>query len=46
VLRTGAAFESGLPWWNAVVQTSAAFSYGAGGRGAVATAESNIPLSR
>jgi hemolysin activation/secretion protein len=46
VLRTGAAYESGLPWWNAVLQTSAAFSYGAGGRGAVAAVESGIPLSR
>jgi hemolysin activation/secretion protein len=46
VIRTGAAYESGLPWANAVLQTSATFSYGAGGRGAVAAAESGIPLSR
>lgn len=46
VLRAGAAYEGGLPWWDAVLQASAAFSYGLGGRGAVAAAESGIPLSR
>jgi hemolysin activation/secretion protein len=46
VLRTGATVESGLPWGDALLQTSATFSYGIGGRGAVGAAESGIPLSR
>jgi hemolysin activation/secretion protein len=46
VLRAGAAYDAGLPWWNAALQASATVSHGVGGRGAVAAAESGIPLSR
>jgi hemolysin activation/secretion protein len=46
VLRAGAAYDTGLPWWNAALQASATVSHGIGGRGAMAAAESGIPLSR
>ena len=45
-MRVGAAFDSGLPWLNETLQTSAVFSHGVGGRGAANAAASGIPLSR
>ena len=45
-VRVGAAFDSGLPWLNETLQTSAVFSHGVGGRGAANAAASGIPLSR
>jgi hemolysin activation/secretion protein len=46
VLRIGAAYETGLPWWNETLQTSATLSHGTGGRDATDAATSGIPLSR
>jgi hemolysin activation/secretion protein len=46
VLRTGAVYEAGLPWWSAALQTSATFSRGTGGRGSADALASGIPLSR
>jgi hemolysin activation/secretion protein len=46
VLRVGAAYEAGLPWWSAVLQTSATFSQGTGGRDSADALASGIPLSR
>jgi hemolysin activation/secretion protein len=46
VLRTGAADETGLPWWDAVLQSSATFSHGTGGRDRADADASGIPLSR
>jgi hemolysin activation/secretion protein len=45
-VRVGAAYDSGLPWLNERLQTSAVFSHGVGGRGAADVAASGIPLSR
>jgi hemolysin activation/secretion protein len=45
-LRTGAAYETGLPWWGAVLQTTATFSHGTGGRDRADADASGIPLSR
>jgi hemolysin activation/secretion protein len=46
VLRLGAAYETGLPWWSAALQTSATFSQGTGGRDSADALASGIPLSR
>lgn len=46
VLRIGAAYETGLPWWSAALQTSATFSQGTGGRDGADALASGIPLSR
>jgi hemolysin activation/secretion protein len=46
VLRMGAAYETGLPWWSAALQTSATFSQGTGGRDSADALASGIPLSR
>jgi hemolysin activation/secretion protein len=46
VLRIGAAYEGGLPWWGASLQTSATFSKGTGGRDNADAFASGIPLSR
>ena len=46
VLRVGAAYETGLPWWSAALQTSATFSQGTGGRDSADALASGIPLSR
>jgi hemolysin activation/secretion protein len=46
VLRTGAVYEAGLPWWSAALQTSATLSRGTGGRGSADALVSGIPLSR
>jgi hemolysin activation/secretion protein len=46
VLRVGAAYETGLPWWGAALQTSATFSQGTGGRDNADALASGIPLSR
>jgi hemolysin activation/secretion protein len=46
VLRVGAAYESGLPWWGAALQTSATFSQGIGGRDSADALASGVPLSR
>jgi hemolysin activation/secretion protein len=45
-LRIGAAYETGLPWWNAALQTSATLSQGIGGRDSADAFASGIPLSR
>jgi hemolysin activation/secretion protein len=45
-LRVGAAYETGLPWWGAGLQTSATFSQGTGGRDSADALASGIPLSR
>jgi hemolysin activation/secretion protein len=45
-LRVGAAYETGLPWWGAALQTSAIFSQGTGGRDSADALASGIPLSR
>jgi hemolysin activation/secretion protein len=46
VMRIGAAYETGLPWWSEVLQTSATFSRGTGGRDRSDADASGIPLSR
>jgi hemolysin activation/secretion protein len=46
VLRTGTAYETGLPWWDAVLQSSATFSQGIGGRDRADADASGIPLWR
>jgi hemolysin activation/secretion protein len=46
VLRIGAAYETGLPWWSAALQTSATFSQGTGGRDSADALASGIQLSR
>jgi hemolysin activation/secretion protein len=47
VLRVGAAYEAGLPWWwDAALQTSATLSQGTGGRDSADALASGIPLSR
>ncbi|MGC2780754.1 MAG: ShlB/FhaC/HecB family hemolysin secretion/activation protein [Bradyrhizobium sp.] len=46
VLRAGAAYETGLPWGGAALQTSATFSHGTGGRDRADADASGIPLSR
>jgi hemolysin activation/secretion protein len=46
VLRIGAAYETGLPWWSAALQTSATFSQGTGGRDSADALASGVPLSR
>jgi hemolysin activation/secretion protein len=46
VLRTGVANEAGLPWWDAVLQSSATFSQGTGGRDRADADASGVPLSR
>jgi hemolysin activation/secretion protein len=46
VLRTGAAYETGLPWSGAILQSSATFSRGTGGRDRADAEASGIPLSR
>jgi hemolysin activation/secretion protein len=46
VLRTGAANEFGLPWWDALLQSSATFSQGTGGRDRADADASGIALSR
>jgi hemolysin activation/secretion protein len=46
VLRIGAAYETGLPWWSAALQASATFSQGTGGRDSVDALASGVPLSR
>src|SRR3984893_10988862 len=46
VLRAGAAYETGLPWWSAALQTSATFSQGTGGRDSTDALASGVPLSR
>jgi hemolysin activation/secretion protein len=46
VLRIGAAYEAGLPWWSAALQTSATFSQGTGGRDSADARASGVPLSR
>jgi hemolysin activation/secretion protein len=46
VVRLGAAYETGLPWWNAALQTSATFSQGTGGRDSADALASGVPLSR
>jgi hemolysin activation/secretion protein len=45
-LRAGAAYETGLPQSGAVVQASATYSHGIGGRDVADAAASGIPLSR
>jgi hemolysin activation/secretion protein len=45
-LRAGVVYETGLPWWGAVLQSSAAFSHGTGGRDRADADASGIPLSR
>jgi hemolysin activation/secretion protein len=45
-LRTGEVFEAGLPWWDAVLQSSATFSQGTGGRDRADADASGIALSR
>jgi hemolysin activation/secretion protein len=45
-LRAGAAYETGLPLLGAVLQTSATFSHGIGGRDRADADASGIPLSR
>jgi hemolysin activation/secretion protein len=46
VVRLGAAYETGLPWWSAALQTSATFSQGTGGRDSADALASGVPLSR
>jgi hemolysin activation/secretion protein len=46
VLRIGAAYETGLPLWNAALLASATFSQGTGGRDNADALASGIPLSR
>jgi hemolysin activation/secretion protein len=46
VLRVGTVYETGLPWWNAALQTSGIFSQGTGGRDSADALASGIPLSR
>jgi hemolysin activation/secretion protein len=46
VVRIGAAYETGLPWWSAALQTSATFSQGTGGRDSADALASGVPLSR
>jgi hemolysin activation/secretion protein len=46
VLRVGTAYETGLPWWSAALQTSGTFSQGTGGRDSADALASGIPLSR
>lgn len=46
VMRIGAAYEAGLPWWSAALQASATFSQGTGGRDSADALASGIPLSR
>jgi hemolysin activation/secretion protein len=46
VLRAGAAYDTGLPWGSAVLQTSATFSQGTGGRDSADVLATSIPLSR
>jgi len=46
VLRIGAAYETGLPWSGAALQTSATFSQGTGGRDNAEALASGVPLSR
>jgi hemolysin activation/secretion protein len=46
VLRAGAAYETGLPWPGAALQSSATFSHGTGGRDRADAEASGIPLSR
>ncbi|MEA2952832.1 MAG: hypothetical protein QOJ96_2352 [Alphaproteobacteria bacterium] len=46
VLRAGAAYQSGLPWPGAALQSSATFSHGTGGRDRADAEASGIPLSR
>jgi hemolysin activation/secretion protein len=46
VLRIGAAYETGLPWWSAALQASATFSQGTGGRDIADALASGVPLSR
>ena len=46
VLRIGAAYETGLPWWSAALQTSGTFSQGTGGRDSADALASGVPLSR
>jgi hemolysin activation/secretion protein len=46
VLRAGASFETGLPWWGEVLQTAVTFSHGTGGRSVADAITSGIPLSR
>jgi hemolysin activation/secretion protein len=46
VVRIGTAYETGLPWWSAALQTSATFSQGTGGRDSTDALASGVPLSR
>jgi hemolysin activation/secretion protein len=46
VLRTGAAYEAALPWWDEILQTSVTFSHGVDGRDIAEASASGIPLSR
>jgi hemolysin activation/secretion protein len=46
VLRAGAAYETGLLWPGAALQSSATFSHGTGGRDRADAEASGIPLSR
>jgi hemolysin activation/secretion protein len=46
VLRAGAAYDTGLPWWNETIQVSATYSHGTGGRDAADAIASGVPLSR
>lgn len=46
VLRTSAAYDTGLPWWNESMQFSEIYSHGTGGRDATDAVVSRVPLSR
>jgi hemolysin activation/secretion protein len=46
VLRAGTAYEAGLPWWGAALQSSATLSQGIGGRNSTDELVTGIPLSR
>jgi hemolysin activation/secretion protein len=46
VLRAGMTYETALPWWGTVLQSSATFSHGTGGRNRADADASGIPLSR
>jgi hemolysin activation/secretion protein len=46
VLRGGAAYDTGLPWWNETLQVLATYSHGTSGRDAADAVASGVPLSR
>ena len=46
VLRAGATYDTGLPWWGASLQSSATLSQGVAGRDSGDALASGVPLSR